>query len=443
MRYKKALTKILEGMNELEFAYMFGKSYSSNEYLKNKNTHDGYFKGAVKFIIFSFMKVIKSGKPQRSNCDVLIFANTYNQLQSVKKIPARFSNYNLKSEIITFSSHLSKKNDNAELIGVSYYDFFFAIFLFFTRMRILLSLMKKTASINESKGKYYTEILSVYFYLPVFYGYLRDSNIKVVIVSNDHNPENRVIKEVANSLGIKTCYVQHAHVSNLFPPLDFDYAFLDGVCSLEIYKKLGNIDSEVFLSGSKKNLKLLKKNYSNSGNLVLGVAINLEDEIESVLSNFSILSFSKVIVRLHPRYKFRRDEIPIKKKYDTVSFHSANDVSLADFFDQIDILVAGNSSIHLEAAISGIKSFYIGSVNSVHDYYGFVESELVKPWLGEDMKIELSPSQIVKNYSTTYMTKWQSYEQELVADTLSHIVFGEGEGLPDFKIIENNIMSLN
>ena len=63
-------------------------------------------------------------------------------------------------------------------------------------------------------------------------------------MSNDHSPANRALLLVAKSKGIKTVYMQHASVSNLFPVLDFDYSFLDGVNAYNIYKEIEGTKTE-------------------------------------------------------------------------------------------------------------------------------------------------------------------------------------------------------
>ncbi|WP_457817939.1 hypothetical protein, partial [Staphylococcus aureus] len=76
-------------------------------------------------------------------------------------------------------------------------------------------------------------------------------------------------------------------VSDIFPALNFDYAFLDGLSALETYKSCENnrpkgvvINSnrQVFLSGQKKIIK--KVPHSNRESI--GVALNALDDTDDI-----------------------------------------------------------------------------------------------------------------------------------------------------------------
>ena len=58
----------------------------------------------------------------------------------------------------------------------------------------------------------------------------------VVFVANDHTGPCRSIRLACEQLNIKVAYIQHA-VSSIFPPLEFDYAFLDGKVAYDIYNR--------------------------------------------------------------------------------------------------------------------------------------------------------------------------------------------------------------
>ena len=103
-----------------------------------------------------------------------------------------------------------------------------------------------------------------YSYVPYFINILSKTKPKLVIVSNDHSLNCRSLRLAAQILGIRTLYIQHASISNIFPPLEFDYALLDGLVSykkyVSCYEKNKNnnrvkknaIKCKVLLTGQKK-----------------------------------------------------------------------------------------------------------------------------------------------------------------------------------------------
>ena len=60
-----------------------------------------------------------------------------------------------------------------------------------------------------------------------------------------------------------------------------------------------------------------------------------------------------------------------------IEYSSASESSINIYLSQINILIAGNSGIHLEAAISGTKSITMYfSDQFIYDYYGFIENKI-------------------------------------------------------------------
>src|SRR5690606_38668060 len=100
----------------------------------------------------------------------------------------------------------------------------------------------------------------------------------------------------------------------------------------------------------------------------------------------------------------------------------------AAFMDLLHCLIAGNSSIHLEAALLGIQPIYHEiTAGEMSDYYGFVCHGLVKQAQTLDDLMaavknsgqSTGPDQnAVRYYSATYGTQWYGREGDLVAESL-------------------------
>ena len=65
----------------------------------------------------------------------------------------------------------------------------------------------------------------------------KQTNLRKVVFSNDHNVQNRLFLHACKLSNIHTSYIQHASVSQYFPPLNFDLSFLYGEVDYEKYKK--------------------------------------------------------------------------------------------------------------------------------------------------------------------------------------------------------------
>ena len=75
------------------------------------------------------------------------------------------------------------------------------------------------------------------------------------------------------------------------------------------------------------------------------------------------------------------------KNKNWIIFSDSKKQSVNNYLKNLDVLIAGNSSIHLEAAQAGLPTFYyeMSEEVMVHDYYGFV-----KNCLSENLKKNFS-----------------------------------------------------
>jgi hypothetical protein len=206
---------------------------------------------------------------------------------------------------------------------------------------------------------------------------LKFYNPKSIIFSNDHNINSRSALFAAKNLNIKTIYLQHAVVSEIFPPLIFDLALLEGNDTLDKYVKIGGQTSKVFLIGMPKFDSFCEKAKRKQRTATIGVGINMLDDLSVVISciNFLRNQFDDnyaIVVRPHPRMIIDDLRLPA-----FISTSNPSKENSFEFLQRIDILIAGNSSIHLEAVLSNVLSIYYEFGNSVlHDYYGFCKNGL-------------------------------------------------------------------
>ena len=170
----------------------------------------------------------------------------------------------------------------------------------------------------------------------------------------------------------------------------------------------------------------------------------------------------QVCIRMHPvQIVLDIDAIMAEFKfYDNVSFSDSRSESLAIFFSKCNLLIAGNSSIHLEAATSGLETIYYEfTKKSYHDYYGYVSSGLSKHINSIEMlqrylssrdhnhsvsKIQACAARkiAIKYYSESYDTKWKGKEGELVGTTLERLRVGKP--LADiYRTLESNVPFLS
>jgi CDP-glycerol glycerophosphotransferase (TagB/SpsB family) len=144
----------------------------------------------------------------------------------------------------------------------------------------------------------------------------------------------------------------------------------------------------------------------------------------------------KCIVRTHPyqskKFNSLLNEFIVKNP--KITWSNSRLENLETYFSQIDALIAGTSSIHLEAAIAGLPTFHHEMASNVlyPDYYGYVKNG-VSIMLEKDFDLQLFKDSIklssdpareaaIRLYSSTFHTKWQGREGDLVASIIREIV---------------------
>lgn len=206
---------------------------------------------------------------------------------------------------------------------------------------------------------------------------LRKGKPKAIIFANDHTIKVRGLVLAAQTLGVPTIYIQHASVSQYFPPLEFDLNLLEGEDTLKKYQQIGAIKGEVALVGMPKFDGYEDKRNRSTEIKRIGVCGNILDEESEVLELIHALKDAfpsmKISYRGHPRDQ-RRLKLP-----RGVAVSDAKQEMIFDFLCNQDLIIAGNTSTHLEATLLNILSIYyqFPSERLDEDYYGFVANGMI------------------------------------------------------------------
>lgn len=264
--------------------------------------------------------------------------------------------------------------------------------------------------------------------------YLRQHQPSVVLVTNDHNMRLRAFRRAAQEVGCKTVYIQHASVSEGFPPLETDFAFLDGFDALKKYVLAGPSRTRVFLTGSPLHDELLAGARSAEVAKGVGICLNLLDDPKSVsalVDRLCAVAPGEVYVRTHPR-----DNRPWEVMLPQASVVPARKENLSTFLSRVGIVLAGNSNVHLEAIMFGRKCMMVDLGTGFSDTYGFVSSGLVEfqdadtavravaTCLGSGTLCSNRPA-VVSCFSAAVGTSWEGRSGQLIANMLMALVDGK------------------
>lgn len=351
--------------------------FKSNKYISLVKQIMGYF--------YFFFKSVGFRSTSVGRCDVLFFASSKNQFSVQKPI------FNVNSDFSSvfvvpnyFYSHFGAKGVNSYATKISILFFLLVFILTISRLPVLL----KTLWSTDSRLIFLRlkSFLLIYYWLVAHQILLKDVRPKIVMLSNDHNPEARSMIELCKYFEIKTAYVPHAAVSKRFHSLDFNYSFLDGQHALDIYQSCDSRRSPkskiiakrlCFMVGNirKFNIDETKGKAENK----FGLAIKGTDKLEDVINIIEqLVAFCPVVVRAHPNLNASRYYQMIEKKFlDDVEFSDPKTQTVSEFLGGLTTLISGNSTILLEAAAAGKNPVYLNELSDgVYDYYGFVERKI-------------------------------------------------------------------
>lgn len=263
MSWYKDISSILKNEPEIWIAYLYGQQLENLPALRNKKaTLRGFTLQTLKFIIHLTKNIgLKNHISNKKNVEYVAYAGSINQKASLDKTISALRSRNIELVALIGKEHINKKSIEESYFEVSFsiFDIYRALILLTTRGPTLYRKLRKTNIISAEL--HYSTFCQSYIYLAYFWRVLRDLHPDFVITTNDHNTSNRSMLAVANFLNIKTVYLQHASVTNLFPALRVDYAFLDGQSALETYRlceknqpqpDLKTISTKIILSGQKK-----------------------------------------------------------------------------------------------------------------------------------------------------------------------------------------------
>ena len=379
-------------------------------------------------------------KPAESDpVEVLVYAGTHNQKVSLNPIVQGLEHRDVS--VTCISSHEESGSytlDRWKTVAVGGAATYSGLFLNILRFRTIYKVLrqKDTQLIHKSIDSF----LRVHLWSFYFFFLIRRIRPKLVIMSNDHNIENRTLLNICRVLDIRTAYVQHASVSGRFPALRFDYSFLDGSAARAIYDGCENNrcdtaslpdERHIFLTGVQKHLGDRSK---DSG---IGVAVKHKNDITAIRDVLRQISASDhaVVLRWHPGAapaEITRLE-SLADEFSGLNFSDPREESVSGFASRIGCLVAGNTGIHLETSICGVPSiYYVIEDDGAFDYHGFVaqglsinapDEQALASLLADISGLKIN-ADAVRAYSATFRTEWQDREGELVSSHIKALLEG-------------------
>lgn len=301
--------------------------------------------------------------------------------------------------------------------------------------------------VQESLHYFFDWFVLAHGYLELAQQWLEDLAPAALVVANDHSLPHRALVRAAQKCGIPTVYMQHAAVTHRFPPLFTDFALLDGEDALGKYDSIGESKTRAYLSGPARADRLIMQRDDRTGNAI-GVCTNARDPLSRVRSICHGLREAfpdhEIILRPHPT-DGRTAEWDRMAREARISLQSPR-CPLEDYFEVVRVVVAGGSSVLMDAALAGVIPINY-PFNADHaDPYEFVANAAV-PKAGDlDELVKLIESayggytlneEVLRRYCATIGTPAQGRSRELAAEIIARVANGTIERMSGWELIDD------
>ncbi len=363
---------------------------------------------------------IKSVELENFNQPITISYNTINQKAALEGLCNGLNgNYNLISESEDFQS---------EQLPDSY--------LFSQALHYRIQLLKwfyqfKGYDKKVFESRFYNFYKRLGQYRHYYRAFLASApNIRCYIATNDHSGLSQVGFVAARKAGIPTIYIQHASVSDRFPPLKSTYAFLDGEDAKEKYLKSGDTQTQIELLGPMKYDPYLNLPELDIVGPFIGICLGLAHcDIDENIALCKKLAESNTpfCLRFHPLM----DAIS-KAPFEGHGWEFSDPKleSALDFIMRCHSVVSPDSSIHLEALILKRRPIYLAPIAETLDYYDFVKNGLIEAAVHDKEEVlnriqspyNMDPyRRKAKRYHAGLYTDWEGKSTEKILDRIKQI----------------------
>jgi hypothetical protein len=195
-----------------------------------------------------------------------------------------------------------------------------------------------------------------------------------LIYSNDHCCFDRGIADASLEWGHTTVYIQHAAVTDIFPPLSSTYALLDGQNSLDVYRHIQGSKSTVLICGRQYEIAAIRdyRTFSKSA-LICASTIDTLENWRPIITAVQKCGY-KLTLRTHPSERKKESWRKLAQELGA-KWQNPAETSLVDALKQSSVVLAGQSGVLLESALSGAISILVqfpdDTKRGLDDYFGF------------------------------------------------------------------------
>ena len=212
---------------------------------------------------------------------------------------------------------------------------------------------------------------------------LRSSSFRVAVMSTHSNPHGIALNLAARRLGIPIALITHGMPIRPIARLHYDLAIHECAASRRIYEEAG-CRMGVTVIKSRRDQHAPMQLPAPGVPITVGLFLSKDPVDAQVMQCLRALTVdsrvTRIIVRPHPMNLWRDMHARIASLGDARIRVVAN-TCLAGDLARCDVVVAGNSTVLLDAVVAGVPACYVSGLDhGPYDVQDFVKDGLIAEW---------------------------------------------------------------
>jgi hypothetical protein len=241
-------------------------------------------------------------------------------------------------------------------------------------------------------------VIELIAYYKRYLGVFQNSRFGLAVTSNHSNPHGIAFNLAARKCGVPVVLITHGMPVRPIARLSYDLAVVHCEAARQAYLDAGCRMDRVFAHGRRQDYAPMPAG-SLPDRLAVGIFLckevneeRLRALVERLLSNPRV---SSVLVRPHPTNLWTGLDVWIAARNDR-RLRRASGGSVSCDLETSDVVLAGNSSVLVEAVTAGRPSGYVSDLDyGSPDLHAFVSSGLIYPI---DDKLSFDPDAMLRFY---------------------------------------------
>jgi hypothetical protein len=224
-------------------------------------------------------------------------------------------------------------------------------------------------------------VVELLFYYERYVRLFANQRFRIAVMSSHSNPHGIALNLAARRFGVPVVLITHGMPITPIARLDYDLAIMEGEASADVYRRAGCRLGRVIVKSRRREYVPMVTRRSPNGCLRLGIFLSKDPAEDCFVSVVRALlrdaTVQRILVRPHP-VNLWSGLVRCLTAMNDPRIRLSTGNSLLDDVRECDFVLAGNSTVHVDAVVSGTPACYVrGLDHAPYDAQSFVREGLV------------------------------------------------------------------